>query len=473
MTDLYRWPALGVLLALLLATAGEAIAQEKRAYKGPFVVSGIVYEGNKVTKEVVMVRELTFQEGDTLTSEQLYTRIERSKQNLYNLSLFNLVIITPTYLGEHEVFITVTVNERWYWWPEPIFKIADPNFNTWWLTRDFRRVNWGTYLTRRNFRGLDQTLYIKFQLGYTREFGLRYRIPFVDQRQRWGVSLGGGYAEQNETTVGTVDNKRVFIRDDLSVVRSEWRVQGQATLRPAFDIRHHFRLGYVNAVARDTLLNSTSDYFHASASRTSYVTAGYTMMLDLRDSRAFSTDGWMVQGSIDRLGLGVLGHNEPAVTLLDGTYQHQWRTSRRWSFGGQVRGRVTLGGDIPYYNQQGLGYDDYVRGYEYYVIDGQHYGLFRGNALFAIIVPRDYYVHPIPLESFRTVHVAVYVNAFVDAGYVWDRYYAEQNFLDNTPMSGGGLGLDLVSSYDQVARFEYSINALGETGFYLHFMQPF
>jgi hypothetical protein len=134
---------------------------------------------------------------------------------------------------------------------------------------------------------------------------------------------------------------------------------------------------------------------------------------------------------------------------------------------------VTLGGDIPYYNQQGLGYDDYVRGYEYYVIDGQHYGLFRGNALFAIIVPRDYYVHPIPLESFRTVHVAVYVNAFVDAGYVWDRYYAEQNFLDNTPMSGGGLGLDLVSSYDQVARFEYSINALGETGFYLHFMQPF
>lgn len=465
-------PVLGVLLVLLFS-AGQVLAQDQRPPKGPFRITGIVFEGNKVTKEVVMVRELTFQEGDTLTADQLYTRIERSKQNLYNLSLFNLVIITPTYLGEQEVFITVMVDERWYWWPEPIFKIADPNFNTWWLTRDFRRVNWGTYLTRRNFRGLDQTLYIKFQLGYTREFGLRYKIPFVDKRQRWGVSLGGGYAEQNETTVGTVDNKRTFVRDDLNVVRNEWRVQGQATLRPAFDIRHNFRMGYVSAFARDTLLHSTTDYFHASAATTQYFTAGYTFTLDLRDSRAFSTDGWLTEFKIDRLGLGFLGHNEPAVTVLDGTYQHQWRTARRWSFGGQLRARSTLGGDIPYYNQQGLGYDDYVRGYEYYVIDGQHFGLLRTNALFAVIVPRDYYVEPIPVESFRTVHIAVYINAFVDAGYVWDRLYEHQNFLDNSLMKGAGIGLDLVSSYDQVARIEYSVNGLSETGFYLHFAQPF
>ncbi|MFT3884827.1 MAG: BamA/TamA family outer membrane protein [Flavobacteriales bacterium] len=452
---------------------GGARAQAQRPPAGPFVISGIVYEGNKVTKERVLVREFTFHEGDTLTSEQLYTRIERSKQNLYNLSLFNLVMITPTYLGEHEVFITVVVDERWYWWPEPIFKIADPNFNTWWLTRDFRRVNWGTYLTRRNFRGLDQTLYLKCQLGYTREFGVRYRIPFVDPQQRWGVSLGGSYAEQNETTVGTVGNKRVFVRDDLNVVRSEWRVQGQAMLRPEFDMRHAFRLGYVSAQARDTLLRSTTDYFHASAARTAYLTMGYTFTFDLRDSRVYATDGWLAEIQVDRLGAGLLGRNEPGLTVLDATYQRQWHTSRRWSIGGQVRGHATLGRGIPYYNQQGMGYDDYVRGYEYYVIDGQQYGLFRGNVLFAVVVPRNYYVEPIPLESFRTVHIAVYLNPFVDVGYVRDRLYRQRNFLCNDLMAGTGLGVDLVSSYDQVARFEYSVNRLGETGFYLHFSQPF
>jgi hypothetical protein len=35
-------------------------------------------------------------------------------------------------------------------------------------------------------------------------------------------------------------------------------------------------------------------------------------------------------------------------------------------------------------------------------------------------------------------------------------------------MVGGGVGLDLTLTYDTTLRFEYSINKLGEKGFFFH-----
>ena len=77
------------------------------------------------------------------------------------------------------------------------------------------------------------------------------------------------------------------------------------------------------------------------------------------------------------------------------------------------------------------------------------------------------------MEAFRTLYFAVYINAFSDLGRVWDPRYASANFLANRWINGNGIGLDVVTSYDQVIRGEYSVNALGEHGFFLHFTQPF
>ena len=126
------------LLCLLALALGLGLcAQEQR------VVSGIVVEGNKRTRERIILRELVFHEGDTLTTDALYEQLERSRQNLMNTALFNSVVLLPTYLPGSDVFITITVNERWYLWPSPIIQLADPNFNTWWLTKDFSRINYG------------------------------------------------------------------------------------------------------------------------------------------------------------------------------------------------------------------------------------------------------------------------------------------------------------------------------------------
>jgi hypothetical protein len=54
----------------------------------------------------------------------------------------------------------------------------------------------------------------------------------------------------------------------------------------------------------------------------------------------------------------------------------------------------------------------------------------RANVVFHTLQPRTFRVEAMPLESFRTLYVALYLNVFVDAGRVWDSRYAAHNFLN-------------------------------------------
>lgn len=460
-----------VFLFLVLIVAVQAPSLWAQQAAGVRILA-VTVEGNRITKERIILREITFQAGDSLSVQELYARLERSKQNLRNLSLFNTVEVLPLYVSSSEAIITVMVSERWYWWPELIFKVADPNFNTWWLTRDFDRVNWGFYLNRYNFRGRNELLYLKFQFGYTRSFGARYRVPYIDRRQRWGLSIGGGYAEQSEVTAGTVGNKRIFATEGTAVMRAERTGDVQITFRPAHDVRHSARLGLVHASIADTLLSARPDYFRNGASVSAYAFLGYSYIFDRRDSRIFPLNGPMLEMAVDRHGLGG-GRAAPDITVLQARAEMHRRLATRWSLGMSVRGRYTAEGTPPYYEQNGLGYERYVRGYEYYVVDGKHAVVGKTNLQFAVLPPREYHIAPMPLEAFRTLYLALYLNAFVDVGRAWDTRYATVNPLANTWLHGYGLGLNLVSSYDQVLRVEYARNGLAEGGFYLHFQQPF
>lgn len=466
--------ARALILLFVLSAAVNASCQRDSAYAGPFGIAGIIIEGNRETKERVILRELTLREGDTArTSEQLYYLLERSRQNVYNMGLFNSVRVVPTYLSPHEVILTVTVSERWFYWPTPIFKYSDPNFNTWWLTRDFRRVYYGAFLYRYNMRGRNETLYAKVQLGYAKEFAVRYRFPFIDKKQRWGLAFGAGRTQQDEITTGTRGNKREFITLRGRETRREWKGDLEATLRPAFDMRHSFRIGYTHADVLDTVARAVPTYFTVGAMRLDYFSIGYTFTHDQRDNRVYPLSGTFTMFKADHYGLGLLGDDQVDLTTFYGAVQRSWRTSERWSLGGSLRAKVSVAPELPYYMQQGLGYDDYVRGYEYYVIDGEHYMLFKANALWALVKPREYVFSGMKNDNFKTLYLAVYLNAFADFGKVWDTRYQNKNFLANELQQGYGVGVNVVSSYDQVMRVEFAVNAVDERAFYLHFAQPF
>lgn len=457
----------------ILFSSTSLFAQETTATDSVVIqVMGITIAGNKVTRDRIILRELVVNEGEALSSTALYEKLERSRQNLMNTGLFNSVNVLPLYLNKTSAMIEVTVNERWYWWPSVVFDLADPNFNTWWLTKNLSRVNYGLYLFKYNFRGQNETVYINAQLGYTQQYAIRYRVPYLDKQQKWGMSVGASFYQQAEITAGTIDNKRILIRNPDGSNRDVWSADIGATLRKTHDIRHSWMLGFTQAEVADTVVSVSEDYFNGNANTTRYLSLVYSVTWDKRNLRSFPTDGHFAELRLDRYGLGLLDENSPDITTAYLEATRWFALNERFTLSLGARGKSTFGRQ-PYYVQQGLGYRNAVRGYEYYVIDGDHYALGKANFLFALFKPKTFRVEFIPIESFRTVYFALYLDAFVDAGYVWDSRYADQNFLANSPMSGYGLGLDLVTSYDQVARLEYTFNALGESGFFLHFTHPF
>lgn len=461
------------ILLLLIAHGGIAMAQVVPSPAQPVLIIGVAVNGNRITKERIIVREMLVHEGDTVGAAALYDKLERSRQNLMNTGLFNTVTVIPLYIEPTKAMIEVTVNERWTIWPSPIFQLADPNFNTWWLTKDFDRVNYGMYLYKYNFRGRNETVYLKAQLGYTRQFGLRYRVPYIDKNQRWGMSIGGSYLEQAEVTAGTRDNKRILISSPAGPIRNEQKADIEASLRRSHDVRHFWRLSFTQAEVNDTIARAALDYFDGgTGTSTRFLSFGYSLVWDQRDMRIYPRDGHYEELRVDRLGLGALGTNAPDITTAYATTKQWWKVSDRLTLAASVRGKHTWGAP-PYYVQEALGYQHFVRGYEYYVIDGESFVLGKGNVVLQLFKPRTQRVEAMPMEAFRTLYFALYLDLFADGGRVWDSRYAQQNFLANEWMSGYGAGLDLVTSYDQVLRGEYTFNALGEHGFFLHFTQPF
>jgi hypothetical protein len=114
-----------------------------------------------------------------------------------------------------------------------------------------------------------------------------------------------------------------------------------------------------------------------------------------------------------------------------------------------------------------------VRGYEYYVVDGQRFALGKAGIKYMIIKPHVMKLDLIPSDKFNTFHYALYAELFADGGYVEDKLYGETiNPLANGYLFGYGAGLNYVTYYDAVLRVEYTFNKMGEHALFIHLSSP-
>jgi len=113
-----------------------------------------------------------------------------------------------------------------------------------------------------------------------------------------------------------------------------------------------------------------------------------------------------------------------------------------------------------------------VRTYELYVVDAMNFALMKNNLKFAILNPVTRYLPLIKNERFGKIHFALYANLFFDCAYSWKIPKETSSYLDNKFIFGTGIGIDFVTYYDKVIRFEYGVNDMGETGLFIHFVAP-
>jgi len=457
------------LFVLLFFVQGFSVvfAQEKSDY---VVVKEVKVIGNKTTKASIILREIPFSIYDTIQSENLSRELERVKNNLLNTSLFNFVTVDPVYFNDQNISIFITVEERWYWWPIPIFEIQESNFNTWWLDKDLDKANYGLFLSKQNFRGRKETLSFLLQGGYTEKAGIQYVVPFINKKKTNGLNVQLSYSRNREVSYGLTNDVRDFYRSEDDYIQKEISSTIGYELRPKLYNKHNFNLEYADVSVSDSVLNLNEDYLFNGENQMRYFSLNYSFKWDKRDVKNYPTVGSYFDFKLFKDGLGVLSSLNSFY--MTSHLKKFWQLSDNIYFASSVKTKFTVK-DSPYYLQGGFVFgNDLVRGYELYVVNGDNYGLTKLQLRYSLLKNKVFNVRAIQFEQFKRIPLNIYLGAYFDAGYADLKNNDQNNSLSNTALYGGGVSLDFVSYYDLVLRVEYSINRLNEKGLFLHFIAP-
>ena len=434
------------------------------------IVRAIIIDGNKITKDYIVLRELQFRTGDTLDAAVINNKLKKSSENLMNTSLFNFVTITPDFSVANEVKIRIKLTERWYIWPIPEFDLADRNFNTWWKTKDFNRVNYGVDLTAYNFRGRKEILSFVFSLGYDENYGISYTIPYINKEKTLGLNFGTNIVYNHEIALKTFQNKIVFFKLSDINLKTTFNTEVGLTYRRNIHTTHDINIGYNNYHFADTVLKVNTDYsVNTTATNVSFINFSYQFKRDYRDYKPYPLNGSYFDVLILKNGIGLLNKESINTYSIESSYRRYWKLNQRFYLASGLT--LMQASESPYFLQNGLGYGrDFVRSYEYYVINGQSFGLLKTNFKYNLIPSGVKKIKLLSTEKFNTIPYAFYVNLYADLAYVYSKTKDANNPLNNELLIGTGVGLDFVTYYDKVLRLEYSINKKGERGIFIHFM---
>lgn len=467
-----------VCLTILLFIHIEGRSQEVQstdcqANADTLTVGRILLEGNEVTVDRIILRELEFASGDRLPSWKLTELINRSRENILNRSLFNFVEIScEANDTTHYTDVRIKVTERWYIWPLPIFELADRNFNVWWKSKDFSKVNYGLYVTHNNFRGRNEKLKLLLRAGYNQNYFLSYEIPYLTRRQNFGIGIQSGWSQSREVAYITENDKQLYYKNENGYAVSEFYAKLLFMYRQGIHNQHNLSITYENMGFADSLLILNPDFNLNGSTECEMLSVIYNFKHDYRDSKAYPLNGHYFDVEINQKGLGFFS-TSPDFFTFKSTFDFYKPIKYNFFWASSISAKFSGDGEQPYFLAKGLGFgNDFVRSYEMYVVDGQDFGLIKNNLKYALLSPRTGHIPGIKSDKFGRIHYAVYLNWLFDAGFVYNSKKDINSELQNTLLYGTGFGLDLVTYYDLVFRLEYSVNHLGQKNFYIHFMAP-
>ncbi|NDK54746.1 hypothetical protein GWO68_02340 [Pontibacter sp. BT213] len=427
-------------------------------------------QGNQTTKDFVILRELTFALGDSVKTEDLDNLLEDNRKRIYNLRLFHAVNYSYT-CDAGQVIVTYQVQERAYLYPIPIFDFADRNFNAWLEKKDLRRIDYGFTLTRRNFRGRNEDVRLRLQHGFNRRIELSYRVPYLAGSRTFGYEVGVADYRSHTINYNILNNRQHFFEQEKGMPINRTSIAAAVVHRQSVQRQSALRLSYNHEEISDTIVSLNPDYFNTNYTNRNYIRLDLTRVINQRNTFAYP-----LTGSYFDAGIGhafFLKDTGSGFTTVRAKYVKYMALPKKfyYTIGGEVQTR--LGSDFAVTDNVALGYRSLVRGYELYVVGGQHFGLFKQGLSRELLNIKGIHLKFIRNPKLNTIPLALYLNGFTDAGYTIDNIYEARNPLTNRLLIGGGIGLHVVTFYDIVLRGEYTANREGNRGLYLNMGYPF
>lgn len=456
------------LTILLILCCASAFAQDDN---GCFVVSKIDLQGNKVTKLSTIQREMLFCEGDTICDMDV---VKQSRENLLNTALFNFVDFDWVDDGVGSKALTISMVERWYLWPIPYLAYADRNLRSWWEAKDWTRLSYGFDLVYGNLWGLKHELDLTVIGGYNQNYGLTYDIPYLTARQRLGMRLSSGFTRDREVAYITENDKISYFKGDSEYAHESFYAFLMPYYRFGYRNTLYMQLKYDNRLFNDSLPELNPDFGNPDGTRFQYFTVTAIFKNDYRDDHNYPLDGHYLELELTKIGLGLFDYSP---NLFYGKITADWYTpiAGRFYWASNVTAKLSDSNTAPYFLSQGLGYkNDYVRAFDLYVVDALNYAICKNNLKFEIFRPVTKHLPLIKNDRFGKIHLALYANLFFDFAYTWNVPIPDgmSTKIANEWIFGTGVGIDFVTYYDKVLRLEYGVNAMGETGFFVHLVAP-
>ena len=417
-------------------------------------VGTVIIKGLVRTKERTIFREINFEAGKKLFSSD--SLLESWELRISSLSLFNEVVFKQNH---DTLFISVV--EEFYYWFYPQGGFADRNFYNWAKTKQFSRLYFGGDFAFINLFGLNHTLTFTLVGGYNQIYGLSYELPSSKYSNGWGGKFKASYVQSHEIWLST-ENDRIKLFDlesdyvqrisnfDISTFR---KINYQNSLELGYFISYH----EINKTA--SFLNPIFFVFgNKQLSQTGYINLTH----DTRNQRHYPTKGNEIKFNFSLINQGYEKFNW--VESLSFRWRNYLNIDRRHHVATLIYIQYKFG-NITYLNARQLGYNnDYVRGYESYVLDG------RGAFMTKIAFRKALFLGKVDLqklgitENYNKMPLSLWLSIFSDLGKIIDPNaitLAVNNNLNYQILRSVGMSIDMLAYYDILTRFDVSKNNIG------------
>jgi outer membrane protein assembly factor BamA len=425
-----RWLPLLILLAGFsnLRSQDENLLNliDSAGVGSPNRLIAVIIQGNEITKEEIILREMKLQPGDELTDEA----IEADRLRIQNLGIFNRVEIdeVPTNRG---VILLVSVSEMWYIFPYPIIFRNE---------RDWGKISVGAGLLHNNFRGRREIIDFSFWLGYNPSARLTYSNPWIFGKLKFYTSVSV-FAKKVRNLSGEV----LGLEINENQIGFNWRIGKRFGHFTYFDVNVGYR--QLRLSPRDSVLQTLSP-----SGKDKLPSYGFSFTHDSRDLWEYAHRGNFVQLWVQKTGW--FGN------LID--YVRYGADVRKYIPVGPTtlafRGATNLSeGKLPIYDQVQFGFFNRIRGHFKARAAGEN--LLMGSAEFRFPIREITYHDWEPFQSMgrygSNLRFGVSAGLFVDTGALWNQ---NEDLSFDKFISGWGGGLHFFLPYQILLRTEYGFN---------------
>jgi outer membrane protein assembly factor BamA len=396
----------------------------------PFIVDSINLSGNETTEDFIILRELNFSIGDTLTQQNsIYNR-----ERVYSLGIFNHVYFIPTIIDAKRI-LTIQVEEGWYIYPLPVIQTKE---------NDLNKLSYGMYLKLKNFRGRNEDITAFFLLGYDPTFGLNYYNPNIIGKENIFINFGISYSD--------VTNKSPTAESIYGSNFTQNVIGARFTAGKRFGL---FNRLYINSGYTYIETPFYAPGINASDDRIdNLVELGIGYEHDTRDLTQFPKNGIYSNLIYTVKGLGFDDISYSVASLDFREYRNILNgVIGKWRF----TSRLTFGDNVPYYDNSIIGTSEKIRGHYFEKFEGDDYYITSVEFYYPIIEELNIDLSFIPIipDKLLSYRIGFYTQIFAETGLA---KYKDEPLAINKFNSGYGLGLTFLILPYSILRVEIAFN---------------